>query len=415
MMRQLHDGWTLELVRAGDGAPRDLVGRTVAATVPGCVHTDLLNADLIPDPYRDRNELELSWIGRSDWRYSTTFTLDADPAGRTDLVCDGLDTVAEVIVNGTVVGRTANMHRNWRFDLSGLLQMGDNTLTVTFASAYTYTEARIAELGERPAAVPEPINMIRKMACNFGWDWGPTLVTAGIWRSIGLDTWDTARLASVRPVVGVDDDEIGTVELHVKVERRSTGVGLELGITAEVGGVRVSGTVPAGIDTAVLHLAVPAVRRWWPHSHGAQPLYDLVVRLATTGEAATGLDGWSHRIGFRTITIDTTPLPNGSRFAIVVNGRAVFARGADWIPDDCFPSRVGPDRYRARIAQAVGAHVDFLRVWGVESTRATTSTTPATRRESWCGRTSCSRAPRTRRRNPSPPRSRPRRGRTWPD
>jgi len=364
MMRQLHDGWTLELVRAGDGAPRDLVGRTVAATVPGCVHTDLLNADLIPDPYRDRNELELSWIGRSDWRYSTTFTLDADPAGRTDLVCDGLDTVAEVIVNGTVVGRTANMHRNWRFDLSGLLQMGDNTLTVTFASAYTYTEARIAELGERPAAVPEPINMIRKMACNFGWDWGPTLVTAGIWRSIGLDTWDTARLASVRPVVGVDDDEIGTVELHVKVERRSTGVGLELGITAEVGGVRVSGTVPAGIDTAVLHLAVPAVRRWWPHSHGAQPLYDLVVRLATTGEAATGLDGWSHRIGFRTITIDTTPLPNGSRFAIVVNGRAVFARGADWIPDDCFPSRVGPDRYRARIAQAVGAHVDFLRVWG---------------------------------------------------
>jgi len=381
MTRQLHDGWTLELVRAGNGAPPELVGRVVPATVPGCVHTDLLDADLIEDPYLDRNELELSWIGRSDWRYSTTFGLDELPAGRTDLVCDGLDTVAEVTVNGSVVGRTANMHRSWRFDLAGLLRVGENTLAVTFASAYTYTDARTAELGERPAAVPEPINMIRKMACNFGWDWGPTLVTAGIWRAIGLDTWDTARLASVRPVVGVDQDETGTVELHVEVQRSTAGAttdadtdartGTDLVVTAEVGGVRATATVPAGTDTVVLHLAVPAVRRWWPHTHGDQPLYDLEVGLRT-GVGSVGpavgptaeLDSWARRIGFRTLTLDTSPVEGGSRFAFVVNGRQLFARGADWIPDDCFPTRVTRERYRERIAQATGAHVDFLRVWG---------------------------------------------------
>ncbi len=364
MMRQLHDGWTLELVRAGDGAPPDRVGRTVAATVPGCVHTDLLAAGLIPDPYLDRNELELSWIGRSDWTYRTTFRVDGPSTERVDLVCAGLDTVARVTVNGVVVGETANMHRPYRFDLREAVRDGDNELAVTFASVYGYTEQRIAELGVRPAAVPEPINMIRKMACNYGWDWGPTLVTAGIWRAVGIDRWNGARLARVRPLVQVDDDDTGRVELSVDVERSGIGDDPELTLTAEVGGVTVTGTVAAGSTSAVLRMVVPAVRRWWPHSHGDQPLYDLVVRLATTGEAATGLDVWSHRIGFRTITIDTTPLPNGSRFAIVVNGLAVFARGADWIPDDCFPSRVGPDRYRARIAQAVAAHVDFLRVWG---------------------------------------------------
>lgn len=367
MTEHLHDGWTLDLVRAGDGAPPDLVGRSVPATVPGCVHTDLLAAGLIPDPYLDRNELELSWIGRSDWRYATTFSLDLVPAGRTDLVCDGLDTVAEVSVNGSVVGRTANMHRSWRFDLSEVIRAGENTLAVTFSSAYTYTDARIAELGERPAAVPEPINMIRKMACNFGWDWGPTLVTAGIWRAIGLDIWDTARLATVRPVVGVDDDETGIVEVHVEVQRSPAGGATELTVTAEVGGVRVAGTVPADADTTVLHLAVPGVDRWWPHTHGDQPLYDLTVGLATTaagGRPGRDMDSWGRRIGFRTVTLDTSAVEGGSRFAFVVNGRQLFARGADWIPDDCFPTRVTRERYRARITQATAAHVDFLRVWG---------------------------------------------------
>jgi len=362
---QLHEGWTLELARGGHGAPSTLAGTTVPATVPGSVHTDLLTADLIPDPYLDRNELELSWIGRSDWTYRTTFRVDGPATERVDLVCAGLDTVARVTINGNVVGETANMHRSYRFDLRASVRDGDNDLVVTFASPYGYTDQRIAELGARPAAVDEPINMIRKMACNYGWDWGPTLVTSGIWRPIGVDRWNDARLSRVRPLVDVDADGTGHVQVFVDVERSGVGDDGELLLVAEVGGVTASGTVESGSTSAVLHLSVPTVARWWPHGHGDQPLYDLAVRLtAQSGGAATELDSWTRRIGFRTITIDTSPLPDGSRFALVVNGRQIFARGADWIPDDCFPTRVDRARYRTRIRQATDANIDFLRVWG---------------------------------------------------
>ncbi len=354
----LDTGWTLRAPRLADDAPNGPAGVTVPATVPGCVHTDLLAAGLIADPYLDRNELDLSWIGRSDWTYSTTFTVDADSAARTDLVFEGLDTVAEVSVNSAVVLQSANMHRTYRVDVRDAVHVGDNELTVTFTSPYTYTDARIRELGERPSAVPEPFNMIRKMACNFGWDWGPTLVTAGIWRPARLEIWDGARIASVRPLVDVRPDGTGVAAVHVGIERADPGSDSAFEVVAEVAGVTATGVVAAGRTGAVLTLEVPDVERWWPHSHGAQPLYGLTVRLGD------GSDSWSRRIGFRTVSLDTTPDGAGSRFTFVVNGRPVFARGADWIPDDCFPSRVGPGRYRARIAQAVGAHVDFLRVWG---------------------------------------------------
>ena len=362
---QLHCSWTLEIARGGDGAPSTLAGTIVPATVPGSVHTDLLAADLIPDPYLDTNEIGLSWIGRSDWRYRTTFRLDGPATDRVDLVFEGLDTVAEVIVNGILVGRTANMHRSFRFDVRSALVDGDNELLVTFSSPYPYTAQRIAELGERPAAVLEPFNFIRKMACNFGWDWGPTLVTAGIWRPVSLQAWDVARLAGVRPTVTVDDGDTGHVEIAVEVEPAGTDSAGPLQVTAEVGGVTATGTVAAGGTTAALAIDVPSVHRWWPRGHGDQPLYGLTVSLATTGGGQEQqLGTWSRRVGFRSLTIDTSPLPDGSRFALVVNGRQVFARGADWIPDDCFPTRVDRDRYRHRIRQATDANIDFLRVWG---------------------------------------------------
>src|SRR5918995_1782527 len=191
----LHDGWTLSgAAHAG-----------VPASVPGCVHTDLLAAGLIPDPYLDDNETGLTWIGRTDWVYETSFGWEPDrPADRVDLVCAGLDTVAVVTLNGVVVGETANMHRSYRFDVRQALRPGRNTLSVRFESAYAYAERWRAALGDRPAAYDQPFNFIRKSACNFGWDWGPTLVTAGIWQPIGLEAWSTARLARVRPLVTVD-------------------------------------------------------------------------------------------------------------------------------------------------------------------------------------------------------------------
>jgi beta-mannosidase len=161
----------------------------VPATVPGCVHTDLLAAGLIDDPYLDDNEERLRWIGHTAWVYTATFDWTPDGHQRTDLVCEGLDTVATLTLNGVRLGGTANQHRSYRFPVRHLLREGPNTLTVRFDPAPEYAESMRAALGDRPGAYEAPYPFIRKMACNFGWDWGPALVTAGIWRPIGLESW----------------------------------------------------------------------------------------------------------------------------------------------------------------------------------------------------------------------------------
>ncbi|MFG1709911.1 glycoside hydrolase family 2 protein [Nonomuraea sp. M3C6] len=329
--RPLHDGWTL--------TSHDLAA--TPATVPGCVHTDLLAAGLIDDPYLDDNEDRLAWIGRTEWTYRTTFTWSPDEHERTDLVCEGLDTVATLTLNGIRLASTANQHRSYRFPVRHLLRDGDNELTVHFGSAYAYAEERRAALGERPGAYDEPYPFIRKMACNFGWDWGPALVTAGIWRPIGLESWSRARLAEVRPLAHAD----GTVDVHVRVERSTEE---PLALTAEIAGV----TVEARLDgrATVIPLRVPDPELWWPRGYGDQPLYDLAVRL--------GDDEWHGKIGFRSVELDR------EAFGLKVNGVPVFVKGVNWIPDDCFPTRITRDRLAERFGQATAAGVNLLRVWG---------------------------------------------------
>nr|WP_260407925.1 glycoside hydrolase family 2 protein [Planomonospora venezuelensis] len=338
----MHDGWTLTAV-SGDA---EVAG--VAAAVPGCVHTDLLAAGLIADPYLDDNEARLAWIGRTDWVYETVFDWSGDGFERTDLVCEGLDTVATVILNGVQVATTANQHRSYRFPVRHLLREGANTLTVRFDSAYAYAEAQRAALGDRPGAYAEPYPFIRKMACNFGWDWGPTLVTAGIWRPIGLESWSGARLAEVRPLVTMEGAD-GRVRVHVRVERTAEG---PLTVDAAVAGVTAQARLEDGQCEAVLELAVPEPEPWWPRGYGAQPLHELTVSL----------DGrrWSAKVGFRTVELER----DGGAFTLAVNGVPVFVRGVNWIPDDCFPARVTRERLAERFARAAEANVNLLRVWG---------------------------------------------------
>ncbi|MEV4411752.1 glycoside hydrolase family 2 protein [Catellatospora sp. NPDC049609] len=351
-MVQLHHGWQ---VSAGDTpVPVD----RVPATVPGCVHTDLLAAGLIPDPYLDGNEDALKWIGRTRWTYETGFLWNGPQDDRIDLVCAGLDTVATISLNGTEVGRTANMHRGYRFDLRSALTPGRNDLRIVFDSPYEYTAAMAEQVGARPGAYDEPYNLIRKMACNFGWDWGPTVVTAGIWQSIGLHSWSTARLAQVRPLVTVDGST-GLVELHIDVERASTE---PLTVTAEVGGVVGVATIGAGSIGTTLRLSVPDVRRWWPRGYGEQPLYPLRVVLASSG--GRELDRWERRVGFRSVRLDTTPDAHGTPYTLVVNDVPVFVKGVNWIPDDAFVTRITRERLAERFRQACDANINYLRVWG---------------------------------------------------
>jgi beta-mannosidase len=361
MIRQtLHDGW--RLTTAADGAPAHIAGRPVPAEVPGSAHLDLLRAGLIPDPYLDRAEERLTWTHRATWTYTLAF--DAPPPEadeRVDLAFDGLDTVAAVHLNGRLLGTTANMHRSYRFDARPALRGGGGEeLTVVLRPALDYAEEVEQALGARPRAYGHPFNAVRKMACSFGWDWGPDLQTAGVYKPVRLERWRTARLAGMRPLVTVGADGTGRVEVHADIERAAPG-GPALRLTAEVGGHAAHTEVAPGATSAVLTVEVPDARLWWPAGYGDQPLYDLAVALAGPDG---GLDAAARRIGFRTITVDTAPDDIGTPFTIVVNGTPVFAKGANWIPDDHFLTRVTRDRVARRVGQAVDANMNLLRVWG---------------------------------------------------
>ncbi|MFF9037893.1 glycoside hydrolase family 2 protein [Streptomyces sp. NPDC014892] len=338
----LTEGWILRHERG-----------PLAAVVPGCVHTDLLAAGLIPDPFLGRNEDEVAWVGRREWTYEVE--LPGGAAGghdQTDLVFDGLDTAAEIRLDGRLLGSVRNMHRSYRFDITGT----SGLLSVRFASAYAEAEAVRRRLGDRPNAYPEPFQFIRKMACSFGWDWGPTLVTAGIWRPVRLERWSTARIARVRPLVTVEGTT-GRVELLVDVERAAVEAGLRL--QARVGGVTAAAEVEGTSGT--VRLEVPGVELWWPRGYGEQPLYEVELTLYGEGDA---LDVWRRRVGFRTAELDRGADEHGTGFTLAVNGERLFARGVNWIPDDVFPSRVTRERYRERLRQAAGAGVDLVRIWG---------------------------------------------------
>ncbi|MGN6243901.1 MAG: glycosyl hydrolase 2 galactose-binding domain-containing protein, partial [Motilibacteraceae bacterium] len=238
-------GWTLHA--PAEGVPAEVAGHVLPAQVPGCVHTDLMAAGLLADPYLDRNEGDQHWIGRSAWTYRTQLADVAEPAGpeRVDLVFDGLDTMATVLLGSAVIGSTRNMHRSYRYDVTGLLAGGARELEVRLASVYDEAEQLRTQIGDRPTVFPEPANLVRKMACNFGWDWGPTLVTAGIWKPVALHAWSTARLAQVRPLVTLSPPADGQrpdgrVEVRIDLERTETGRDRDLLVRVDVAGQSVT-------------------------------------------------------------------------------------------------------------------------------------------------------------------------------
>ncbi|MFI0723736.1 glycoside hydrolase family 2 protein [Streptomyces sp. NPDC021224] len=378
----LVDGWNLRLPRASaspspsadadaeaTAPPQPSGSDTVRAVVPGCVHTDLMAAGLLADPFLDRNEADAAWVGHADWTYESVLPPVTTAHERSDLVFDGLDTVAEIRLGDGVLGRTRNMHRSFRFDVtahrSATAQL---PLSVAFTSAYTEAERVRGLLGDRPNSYPEPFQYVRKMACSFGWDWGPTLVTAGIWKPVRLEHWSTARLARVTPLVTVADGT-GRVEVRIELERTSCGADRPLLVRLRVGEHSAQTAVPPGADRVTVVAEVPGPELWWPRGYGEQPLHACEVTLtdpaAETADGADGvLDRWQRRIGFRTVTLDTSPDAHGSAFTLVVNGTPLFARGVNWIPDDVLPTRIDAARYRRRLEQAADAGVDLVRVWG---------------------------------------------------
>ena len=355
--RSLHTGWVVQST-GGSSVPPEVDARVVPATVPGSVHTDLLAAGLIVDPFLDDHERLVAWIGSTDWRYTTTFDWEPDGRDHVDLVFSGLDTVAAVRLNGALVLESRNQHRTYRVPVSEALVPGSNELVVDFAAPVPYADRASLELGYRPHVNHHPYNAIRKMACNYGWDWGIDAATVGIWRPVELHSWSGARLAAVRPTATVHGDS-GTLSVEAEVQG---DVASAVRVTIE--GVSVDAAVHNGRATATITL--DEVQRWWPHGFGEQALYDVLVELIVDGDGddVDVIDEWSGRVGFRSIRIDTTPDAEGTPLTFVVNDQPIFVRGANWIPDDVFVHRVTRERYAARVAQAKDANINLLRVWG---------------------------------------------------
>jgi beta-mannosidase len=355
--------WTVEATTPLPEDWNDLAGRQ-PATVPGEVHHDLLTAGLIPDPFDGDNEAALAWIGRTDWGYEARFTWAPDGEARQDLVADGLDTVATIRLNDRLVGRTANQHRGYRFDVSALLRDGENVLRIEFEGPVTAASRLAAELGDRPRAYGHPFNAVRKMAAGFGWDWGIDAAGVGIWRTIGIESWSGGRLASVRPLALVDGVD-GVLEAHVELEWAEpspsrTGpdpsptepVDVQVAIADQVA----TAVVEPGTSSATVTVRIPDVRRWWPRGYGDPYRYPVTV--------SAGTSRWSGAVGFRTAELRTAADGQGNEFTLLINGQPVYVKGANWIPADAFLTRLSPERYQRAVTDAADAGMNLLRIWG---------------------------------------------------
>ncbi len=333
------------------------------ATVPGGVYTDLLAAGRIADPFVGDEEKHVQWVAERDWEYRHSFTIEAEllAAQHLFLVCDGLDTLAEVRLNGEVLGSTENMFRQFRWEVGSLLQAGENELRIAFRSPVHYVTARQSERPMRDVNdVIHGAPYLRKAPSHFGWDWGPKLPAIGIWRDIRVEGYSIARFDDLHLR---QQHEGGQVTLTAKVTMRrweQAPLRAALRLTAPDGRTQAAEAVLDAEDET-LELTVNDPQLWWPHGYGAQPLYTVDVTLAN-GE--TVLDQRQYQMGLRTIELRQELDEWGQSFEFVVNGVPIFAKGSNWIPADSFPTRISHAQLEHLIGSAVAANHNMVRVWG---------------------------------------------------
>ena len=334
------------------------------ANVPGGVHTDLLALGRIPDPFVGDNEKRVQWVAEENWEYCHQFAVDSDLLRQPHiwLVCDGLDTLATVSLNGAELGRAANMFRQYRWDVKSLLKAGENDLCIVFDSPVRFCAAQqtIRPMPGVSQAIPGG-PYLRKAPCQFGWDWGPQLPPIGIWKDIRLEGYEGAYIAEVH----LNQQH---TEGLVKVEARVTvQVWDEMPCSASMRLVspdgqifETSATVTLS-DESTLQVDISNPQIWWPNGYGAQPLYQVSVELNQDGLL---LDKREYQLGLRTLELRQQPDEWGRSFTFVVNGLPIFVKGSNWIPADSFPTRITDTYLEGLIRSAAETHQNMLRVWG---------------------------------------------------
>jgi beta-mannosidase len=350
-------------------------GDWLAATVPGTVHTDLLANGKIPDPFYRTNERDLQWIDKKDWEYQTTLDLDADTLARDhlELCFYGLDTYADVYLNDVLILQADNMFRTWTADIKAHAVAGKNVLRVLFHSPIQVGLKLLDALGYNPPAVDDwseigglgnkMLSMLtRKAPYHYGWDWGPRFVTSGIWRPVRLRAWSEARISDLLIVqnnLSADEADLTAVFEIVSDVAGPAAIDLQSPSHPEIkAGAQIQ--LVAGINTAEVKFTIAKPRLWWSNGLGEAFLYDFVGRLAS----ARASDSRAIKTGLRTLKLVQKPDDEGTSFTFELNGVPLFAKGANYIPNDNFLPRVTHEVYERLVRSAVDTHMNILRVWG---------------------------------------------------
>ena len=339
-------------------------GEWMPATVPGCIHTDLIANGKISNPFYRFNEHNTKEHHRADWKYRRKFSLSADEYSslmkrRVNLVCEGLDTFATIWLNGKLLGKTENMYVEHEFNIKDLLRKDDNEIVILLESALRVGEELKKKYGETSSGYPfETRSYVRKAQYSFGWDWGPELPTMGIWKDIYIESYDS-KIRDVCFRVLKSDKKQAIAELTVETD---TIAGEQFECEYEIDGIKGSlAPQKSRHGTFSQKITIKNPRLWMPNGYGEPNLYSLNVSLIFNSKA---VDSRKLEVGIRTIELIRDKDDEGSTFYFKINGVPVFCKGANFIPTDNFLHRTTDEKYRRLLQMAVDANMNMFRIWG---------------------------------------------------
>lgn len=345
------------------------------AEVPGTVHTDLLSNNRIEDPFYRLNELDQQWIDKVDWEYKTTFDVDDNFLKRDRVILDfkGLDTYADVTLNGTNILSADNMFREWQIDVKDHLKTGKNELHILFRSPineglkkydangflYPGGENDQAERGQVEGNKRVSI-YTRKAGYHYGWDWGPRLVTSGIWKPVEVKAWDNANIENLQIVQHEVSDEKATFTAVFEIDAAKKSKA-DISILNE-GKILATNSInlTSGVNTYSVDFEINDPKRWWTNGLGEAHLYELSGVLNIKGRQVSQ----DTRVGIRTLELVREKDDDGTSFYFKLNGHPVFMKGANYIPNDMFIPRVTDENYRTVVETAKNSNNNMLRIWG---------------------------------------------------
>lgn len=342
--------------------------KSVDMQIPGTVLSGLLAAGKIKDPFYRTNEDATRALFWKDYVFTRTFDVDEELLAQQHivLVCEGLDTLAEISINGTFLAKTDNMHRTWKFQAKKLLHPGKNEIQIVFRSVLRFIEDYPYEAHKKINYIPcgsmKGNQLLRKAHSMFGWDWGPQTIDAGIFRDIYLQGYSHARIEDIR----IHQQHAKNVSVQTSITLSESVPGQKLCVELSEDGAdkplqtKLCKTNADGV--AAVDFVIENPKLWWPNDYGDQPLY--IVRTTLLDEDGTSLESITRRIGLRTLTISQEKDEWGNEFAFCVNGVKIFTRGGNYIPDDCLYTRITEKKLDYILESCRRAHFNCVRVWG---------------------------------------------------